>query len=622
MNRRARRPAAALFAGLVVAAGCTRPNEQVKDAAKDNRPKTDPWEVAAKRLRKDTDAPAVRTALAQLSNELAARPELPAPPGLTPEAAAALAAVVPLSDADLDSLRPVGYGGLDPSYVADCSYLRDAARAIDPVGLPPADLARVGFAWVCRQVYLNPWAIDIRPGVQEATALPPTAVLRRGYGSGLERAYVFLALLQQLGIDGCLVGPPGAADPPAGVVAPGPDGKPRAEYPRGPFWAVGARVGGDILLFDPWRGLPFPAADGKGVGTLAQVKTNPDAIKAWLADPAGGVTAADARAAAVFLAVPVTALAPRIAVLDAKVKAETGVRLAVDPAALRDRFLAEAVKGPAFPAAAVRFWNPRGDRFAYGRTAATFLPPEEGGTDRAPPEHRLQAQYFRSLFPQTVFQLPGGLEPRAAERLFHAGVSGYVTTFLTPPTPRERVQRGQTQDATRYLIDRQDGFTRGVDRLRAADPRQVGEWVRAANAVYEGQRAARYPDQLQTQPQPDADPGVVAATAAVEEFWNAQRQTAQVVIDRSMARVGLAEASFLIALAKHEEAERQQVRAERATPGADGDRTKATAATAWAESANAWRSYLEQAASLPALPGRAAHAEALAARANALAGAK
>ena len=33
----------------------------------------------------------------------------------------------------------------------------------------------------------------------------------------------------------------------------GKDGKPMA-LQKGPFWAVGVRIGADILLFEPWRG--------------------------------------------------------------------------------------------------------------------------------------------------------------------------------------------------------------------------------------------------------------------------------------------------------------------------------------------------------------------------------
>src|SRR5262249_43332740 len=149
-------------------------------------------------------------------------------------------------------------------------YLRDAAKSLNLTGLPPEKQAEYAFAWVCRQVYLHPWLRALGGNTFEPTALPPTAVLRRGFGSGLERMYVFLALLQHLGLDGCRVGPPDAAKihvrlseaevkyPTVGL-----------PVPRGPFWAVGVRVGNDVRLFDPWRSEPFPV-------TLNQLKANPD----------------------------------------------------------------------------------------------------------------------------------------------------------------------------------------------------------------------------------------------------------------------------------------------------------------------------------------------------------
>jgi len=612
--------AAVVAAGVSSPTGCTRPTGgQSKDKGKADGPKADPWDALAKRLRKDNDPAAVKTALGQLATDLADRTDVPRPAALDPAAEKALAAVAGLTPGDLETVRPAGYSGLDAAYVADAFYLRDAARALDPAGLPPADLARVGFAWVCRQVYLNPWRLDDGTFVP---AVPPVYVLRRGYGTGLERAYVFLALLQQMGIDGCLVGPPDAAGKPTAAARIGSDGKPLAGIPPGPFWAVGARVGGDIFLFDPWRGVPFPGPDGNGVGTLAQVKMTPAQIKAWLDDKTWAVTADDVKQSAVILAAPLSALSPRMALLDEKLKAETGVRLALDPAAVRDRFLTEVVKGPAFPVAKVAYWSAPNDGLTYSRVLASFLPADEGGNDRAELPQRLLTRYQRSQFPRAVFNLPPNLDPQAADRLVNGGISAFYVAFFTAPTPRERMQRGQIQDATRYLIDKQDGYLRGLDRLLAADPEAIAAWAGRANAAYADKRRARYPDPLQTQPQPDSDPAVAAAEAAVEEFWKSQGQTAQVVIDQSMAKLGLGEASFLLALAKHEEAERQQVRLDRAAAGADADRAKAAAAAAWDEAANAWRSYQEQAPTLPALPGRAAHADALTERAKARAAAK
>jgi hypothetical protein len=274
------------------------------------------------------------------------------------------------------------------------------------------------------------------------------------------------------------------------------------------------------------------------------------------------------------------------------------------------------------PEADVKFWNPPGDAFAYGRVLASFLPVEEGGADRAAvPAQRLQNRYLFSLLPRSVFTLPSELTAQpAADRLVSIGIATYEEAFLAAPSPRERIQRGQTNDATRYLADRQDGYVKGLERIRNTSTAQIIEWCRQANEVYAHLQRAQYPDPLQRQPQPDSDPGVVAARVAVESFWKTQAQTAQVIIDQASARLGLAEASFLLALAKHEEAERQQLRADRAA-GGDAERSRASARTAWGEAANTWRSYLEQSSSLAALPGRNEHARLLSDRANRLAGA-
>ena len=55
-------------------------------------------------------------------------------------------------------------------------YRRDAARSLDPIGLPPPELVRTGFDWVCRQVYLKPWTPEVQPGVAQAMLVPPAAV--------------------------------------------------------------------------------------------------------------------------------------------------------------------------------------------------------------------------------------------------------------------------------------------------------------------------------------------------------------------------------------------------------------------------------------------------------------
>ena len=89
--------------------------------------------------------------------------------------------------------------------------------------LAPREQARACFDWVMRQVQLRDRAGD---------ALPPDFVLRRGWGTALERAQIFLAVLQQLGIDGCM------------LAVPGKPGEPALRY-----WLPGALIGKEIYLF-------------------------------------------------------------------------------------------------------------------------------------------------------------------------------------------------------------------------------------------------------------------------------------------------------------------------------------------------------------------------------------
>ncbi len=317
--------------------GCTRPPTFKADETE--RDAVDPWQGVVAQLRRENDPAGCRRILNQLNNDLALKPDAPQPVGLTPEAEKTLRELLRLRDDEVKEIRPASFSGLDPVYLAECLYLRDAARSLDVGGLPPGRQAELAFAWVCRQVVLQPW-ISAGPQGQPVAMppIPPTAVLRRGSGSGLERAYVFLALLQQLDLDGSLVGPPEAADRDWTFRPEKADG-----LPRGPFWAVGVRAGADVLLFDPWRGEPVPGPNGQGVGTLTQVKANPDQLKPWREDKAKpwNVSPDEVKASVPVLAVPLSAVAPRMKRLEEELRSDLPVRLAADPVAqskpVRDR---------------------------------------------------------------------------------------------------------------------------------------------------------------------------------------------------------------------------------------------------------------------------------------------
>jgi hypothetical protein len=527
-------------------------------------------------------------------------------PALTDEALSALAAVVPLSPADADEIRGAPFTDHDAVYLTDCFYLRDVARSLALAGVPPQRQAELAFEWVCRQVYLQPWLFRAGAKTFVATALPPTAVLRRGFGSGLERMYVFLALLQQLELDGCLIGAP--VLPPRELVLPVNGAVPdtpealaavAAAAPRGPFWAVGVRVGSDVRLFDPWRGLPLP-------WTLAQLRANPDAAKAWFEDKANvsGATLEDAKRATAHLAVPVNALSARMGAFDSHLKAELGVRVSIDPTALR----------AGFPDPKPAFWNPPDDPFTYGRTARSYLPVEQGGADRTPQdaarlyESSLRDQIPRAEFPSDLKLGARGEVGESAIRqrleLVVRGTLGVV--FVEPPNPRERIQRGQFHDVARDLVAKQETFAAGLERLRnnKDTSKLTKEWIQKALDLYaelrQTQTIARYKSEES------------AALEAVEMHW--KEVGAHLLMDQATAEVGQAEAAMLLALCKHEQAERVQVRVERAT-SAEAARLKPDAVAAWETALSAWKTYEQSAGAHAAFPGRSAHARALEARA-------
>jgi hypothetical protein len=596
---------------LVLAAGCRKPPSPRSDKGDSAVTRSDPWDGAARRLRRETDLITCRTALGILNNELGSQNNTSRPASLSAEAEAAIARLVPLDPADREEIHGGVFSSHDPVYLAECLYLRDAAQNLQVPGLKPEQAADLGFAWVCRQVYLNPWLLPTRTGAI-AAAVPPSYVLRRGSGSALERMYVFLALLQQMGLDGCLIGPPGAAEV-AAYSAVTKDKKPIPGGPALPFWAVGVRTGNEIRLYDPWRGEAFPA-------TLNEMRSRPESCKAWLEDKgnSSGVTQQDIAAAAVYVAAPVNSLSSRMAMLEEKVKGDLKVRLAVDAAALQ----------AAFPGPKPTFWNPVNDRFAYGRVSRTFLPLELGGSDAGDSQSLAYNKYQSSLLPVTglanlpavfgtLVELPPDDRSLVSERLVGNLYATYIQAFFEPPNPREVIQRGDFQRAARDLVEKQDRFRSGRERLRntrdAAE--QIAAWGKNLKQLYEELGRAG----LRGDPEEKAL-ARNAAQAAIDNHW---RDPAVVLlVDRLSAEVEEAEATYLLALCKHEQAERAQARAEHPPGGEDAARLQQEALDAWAVAISAWGTYESLAEIQRGFPGRAVHTRALIERAEKMASRK
>ena len=132
---------------------------------------------------------------------------------------------------------------------------------------------------------------------------------------------------------------------------------------------------------------------------------------------------------------------------------------------------------------------------------------------------------------------------------------------------------------------------------------EIAAWVNEVNAAYLARAAA------------DRDPGARAdAEAAIERCWKAA--PARWLVDRASAEVGRAEAALVLALCKHEQAERAQTRADGAPQEAG---RAAEDKGAWTSATAAWRTYEQYSSAQSGFLWRAEHAAALAARAAALA---
>ena len=275
---------------------------------------------------------------------------------------------------ELAEIDASNFTALDAHYLDECFLLRDAAKALqadvtsaavaDPaLRLTPLEQATAAFAWVVRQVRLEQ---------ASAVPMPPQFILRRGQGTALVRALIFLDLLRQLNTDndktplfGCLIVEPGES----------------AAQDR--LWAVGVVIGTSVYLFDPRLGLPIPGPGGKGVATLAEAIREPGVLGQLLTVNEKNekvpydMKGEQARASDVFLYCTLSALAPRMGFLQKEVLAPR-VRVNLGADLGREEVAAQAAVDAAGSKAKVRP-HPLG-----GRLLRNFLPGEEGGADRKP----------------------------------------------------------------------------------------------------------------------------------------------------------------------------------------------------------------------------------------------
>ncbi|MGL4424453.1 MAG: hypothetical protein ACRCZF_27615, partial [Gemmataceae bacterium] len=478
-----------------------------------------------------------------------------------------------LKPEEIQNLNASTYSPLDGSYLFECLYLRDAARSLDVQEAPPGEQATAALAWVSRQVYLRPTPQQpTPPGL-------PTIVLRRGFGIGIERAYILLGLLQQMGLEACLVGPGGISGTAPILVRDN-------AIARGPFWAVAVRAGNELILLNPWFDTIAPTAV-----SWTAAKANPELLKSW------GVAPVEVQSAAFYLSIPFTAAAPRMKPLEEQLQTSIGVKLFVAPTLLMTNF---AKFGP------VNAWSSLDD-YVYGRLVATFTPKAEGGTD---PSGATQLRRTDALMVESVLRLipepPEELRTQEARLRMLSIYESELAGLFAGSQPRERMHRGQFNDVTRLLVAKDTGYANALERMRSdgAHKQIVKSWLERANTVYEQLRTAKLPANRDNLP---------AAENAVQQFWQTDFGSAQAVLDQTLAGVGRGEVTYLLALCKHEQAERAQFRFQRAPT----DASRQQAVESWNAARDTWGRFLNYSETTTGRhPGRRDHAKLLSDRAT------
>jgi hypothetical protein len=582
--------------------GCARP-AQPTSSTRQARQAENALDSISDTLRKGNDLEACRNVIRQINNQSSRREDTESR-SLSKEQEELLRTFFGLDAQELAEAGSNVFTLLDVHHLELCFLLRDAVRSLRMDSLRPQERAAAAFAWTVRQVGLRE-----RPG----EPLPPQFVLRRGLGTAQERALVFLAMLQQLGIHGCMVAmPPGAPTSAA------------------PYWA-GALIDNEIYLFDTRLGLPLPGSGGKGIATLSQVVAQPDLLQVLSVDGKYpyDVTPQQVKNAEVYLASPLSALAPRMEYLQTTLAATEGVNVWVDLSDLLKSFQGATTR-PNFTGKKLQVWS------LPLRALRSYLPATEGGVGKADRQQQTLAAVDVPwpYFPRELLDLGG--EP--GQRLRQLFASPFIYLYMEPRMPRELLMtwlpglfqptgaglnqaripdlvqhermprdlmlRGRFDEATNVLVS----ILEELRRQRAVPMSPGGDvevrlWrdeaVRVYGTLLQLERQAANPKAQATQ-----NPAALAdAKKRVAALWQNSGKV-QDLVRRSAAQPMVTDVLLLMALCKQEQADRLEERLNRsARTGKRPTSSDAKAARdAWKSAAGWWETFLEGHGSSPNAP--------------------
>ena len=167
------------------------------------------------------------------------------------------------------TLGALDFPTADRNAVREAILLRDVSRWARGEEVDDVSRAKRLFDWVVRNVQLEPDA-----GPREGQPGPrfmkrPWETVLWGVGTAMERAWVFILLARQQGLDAAVLALEDPADPAHQRLRP---------------WVVAVLSEGNLYLFDPYLGLPIPGPGGIKLGGSGPLDVQPATLAQVLGD--------------------------------------------------------------------------------------------------------------------------------------------------------------------------------------------------------------------------------------------------------------------------------------------------------------------------------------------------
>lgn len=177
---------------------------------------------------------------------------------------------LPESLKELPMVKDLGgmeFSAFDGYCLLEAAYLRDLALWTRGETLDDLSRAKNLFAWTIRNIQLEDDDKDRVP-------LFPWESLFFGRGTGMERAWVFILLARQQGLDAVVLA---LADPAENAPDSG-ESKPLK------YWCAAVLIEGNAYLFDPSLGMPIPGKDGVRHDAQGRLELQPATLAEIIAD--------------------------------------------------------------------------------------------------------------------------------------------------------------------------------------------------------------------------------------------------------------------------------------------------------------------------------------------------